>query len=599
MDKQTTIGFVLIALVLIIWMYWQTPTQPVRHQGQDSVHVLMDTVKAKEPAPAPVQAPVKHVEVSPDSLGKFFSASASGENKTLLIKTDLYTAEVTTRGGLIRKWDLTKYKTWSNYPVPLVDFDKGGNFSLLFTSTDGKLINTRNLYFAGNFTNWKTIELHGDESFTADLVLTVGGNRRIVKRYTFTNGKYSFDADIRFENMQDVIGNYEYQITWDNAVPYAEENSVNESGHAAAYAFSGGELTEVNAGHPDEPEIRDFNGATSWVAARNKYFAVALLPTGEKSQGVYIKGVDMPQPDKGSREIYSLALKMPFSGSSMEESRTTVFLGPLEYDLVTSYQKSLDKIMSLGAAWIIRPIAEYVMLPLFTFLKSFIPNFGLVIIIFSLIIKIALTPLSRTSMTSMKKMQALQPMMQEIRDKYKDEPQKMNQHMMSLYKDYGVNPASGCLPLLLQLPILYALWNIFSSSIELRQASFIWWIKDLSTPDILIHLPFSLPIIGTSNLSGLALAMGITMFIQQKMTVTDPRQKAMVWMMPVMMTLLFNSLPSGVNLYYFVFNLLSIVQQTYVNKKHQAEPLKKIDPKNRKVGFLERLTRDLEKARSK
>jgi YidC/Oxa1 family membrane protein insertase len=197
----------------------------------------------------------------------------------------------------------------------------------------------------------------------------------------------------------------------------------------------------------------------------------------------------------------------------------------------------------------------------------------------------------------MKKMQALQPMMQEIRDKFKDDPQKMNQHIMNLYKDYGVNPAAGCLPLVLQMPILYALYNVFSSSIELRQAAFVGWIKDLSIPDVLIHLPFKLPIIGTSDLSGLALAMGITMFLQQKMTVTDPRQKAMVWMMPLMMTLLFNSFPSGLNLYYFVFNLLSIGQQMYVNKQHESEPLKKVDPKNRKVGFLERLAKDLPKTR--
>jgi YidC/Oxa1 family membrane protein insertase len=186
-------------------------------------------------------------------------------------------------------------------------------------------------------------------------------------------------------------------------------------------------------------------------------------------------------------------------------------------------------------------------------------------------------------------------MMNEIREKQKDDPQKMNQQIMNLYKEYGVNPAAGCLPLLLQMPILYALYRVFSSSIELRQAGFMLWITDLSIPDTIGKLPFTLPLFGISTVSGLALAMGITMFIQQKMTVTDPRQKSMVWLMPIMMTLLFNSFPSGLNLYYFVFNILSIGQQLLINRQHESEPLRKVDPKKKSGGIMERLTRDLPK----
>jgi len=236
-----------------------------------------------------------------------------------------------------------------------------------------------------------------------------------------------------------------------------------------------------------------------------------------------------------------------------------------------------------------------VMIPLFQFLRMFIPNYGFVIIVFSLIIKIALHPLTRTSMKGMRKMQALTPMMNEIREKYKDDPQKMNAQVMNLYKEYGVNPAGGCLPLLLQMPILFALYSVFRSTIDLRQANFIWWIKDLSIPDAITKLPFTVPLFGMSEISGLAVLMGITTFLQQKMTVTDPRQKAMVYMMPVMMTLIFNSLPSGLNLYYFVFNLLSIGQQMLFNRQHKDEPLRKVDPKKSQGGILGRIAKDLPK----
>jgi YidC/Oxa1 family membrane protein insertase len=254
----------------------------------------------------------------------------------------------------------------------------------------------------------------------------------------------------------------------------------------------------------------------------------------------------------------------------------------------------LENIVGLGWTWLIRPISEYVMLPLMSFLHYLIPNWGLVIVVFSIIIKIALHPLTRSSMRSMKKMQSLQPLMTEIKEKYKDDPQKMNQQVMNLYKEYGVNPAGGCLPVLLQFPILIALYNVFRATIELRQGSFVWWITDLSIPDRIFTLPFEIPFFGVRDVSGLALLMGITMFVQQKMTVKDPRQKAMVWMMPVMMTLLFNGFPSGLNLYYFVFNVLSIGQQVMINRQGDDEPPRKVEPKKKKSsGVFAKLGKNL------
>ncbi len=599
MDKQSILGFILIGIVLVVWMWLQAPTPPPARPVQaDSLasaqKAAPDTTRAEQPVPVPrVSAPAS----APDSLGAFFTPRLSGTEKILVVKTRYYTAEISTKGGLIRKWELHDYLTWDKIPVQLVEYDRGGDFSLLFTSSDGKLINTRWLYFDASFAPWHTVELQGNESYSVDLVLPVSGGGTITKRLTFTNGQYSFDAELIFQNMEKVISNYEYDVVWENGLRYAEQNSVDESNFAMAYAYSGGELTELDATKVGETAKRDFNGATSWVACRTKYFAAALIADEGKSQGVYMEGNRSAEPDHGVKESYNLALKMPLRGVSEEKAKLTVFLGPLDFDVLKGYGRGLEQIMSLGAAWIIRPISEYVMIPLFQLLRMLIPNYGLVIIVFSIIIKVALHPLTRTSMRSMKRMQALQPMMTEIREKYKDDPQKMNQQVMNLYKEYGINPAAGCLPLLLQMPILFALYAVFRSSIELRQSGFIWWITDLSIPDTIAKLPFAVPLIGITEISGLALAMGVTMFVQQKMTVTDPRQKTMVWMMPILMTLLFTSLPSGLNLYYFVFNLLSIGQQFWINKRHGDEPLRKVEPKKKSGGVMGRITKDLPKLR--
>jgi YidC/Oxa1 family membrane protein insertase len=595
MDRQATVGFVLIAVVLMVWMWFNTPQPPKKSPERVDTSQVVDKELPPTGAAQTKIAdaePSEHIPVS-EGYGEFFSGRTTGTERILTINTDLYVVEISTKGGLIRRWELKQYKTWNQSPVQMVDLEKRGDFSLLFLSKDGKQINTRNLHFDANYNRSNNITLTGEDSISIDLVLPIQGDKRIVKKLTFTNKKYTFGAEILFQGVGDVVSGFEYQVVWENGLPYAEHNSIDESSFAKAFAFSGGEVAEIDATSESEVFQSDINGVTDWVAARNKYFAVSMLADGKTTQGAYIEGHRKAQPDRGEKESYSIALKIPFKGTRDERVRMTVFLGPLDFSLIQSMDRGLDHIMTLGAAWIIRPITEYILIPLFNFLHLFIANWGIVIIVFSLIIKVALHPLTKSSMNSMRKMQKLQPMMNEIREKYKDNSEQMNKAIMNLYKDYGVNPAGGCLPLLLQMPILYALYNVFSSTIQLRQAHFVGWITDLSIPDTIVHLPFTLPLFGMNQISGLALAMCITMFIQQKQTVTDPRQKAMVWMMPIMMMLIFNSLPSGLNLYYFVFNLLSIGQQMWVNKQHGDEPLKKVDPQKSQKGLIGRLAKNL------
>jgi len=593
MDRNTIIGFVLIGLVLMVWMWLNSPPpQPQK------VSTSVDTVTVRTPAKDTARTIPSRQETNSsatDTLGKYFSRLATGEDKLLFVETDLYRARISTKGGAIQKWELKKFKTWNQYPVNLIGRDNPGDFHLLFSSTDGKLVDTKNLYFTSNMSNNQTAIIAGKDSLLVEFVLKVSDRSRIVKTLVFHNGDYDFDAYYRFEGMDSIIANFEYQVTWENGLRYAEQNSIDESNSAKAYAYAGGELTDIDASKFNETEKQNISGRVNWIATRNKYFAVAIINRESESQGAYLEGTRQKEPDNGAKEDYSLALKLPFLGNKAETVHLTVFLGPLDFDIVKGYNVDLDQIMSLGAAWIIRPIAEYVMIPLFKFLKLFIPNYGFVLIVFSIILKIALQPLTATSMKSMQRMQQLQPMMTEIREKFKGDPQKQNQQTMRLYKEYGVNPAGGCLPMLLQLPILYALWAVFRSAIELRQASFIWWIKDLSVPDVVTKLSFRLPIANIDEISGLALLMGITMFVQQKMSVKDPRQKTMVWMMPIMMTLLFNGFPAGLNLYYFVFNLLSIGQQAWITKKHKDEPLRKVEAKKKPGGIFARITKDMPK----
>jgi YidC/Oxa1 family membrane protein insertase len=215
-----------------------------------------------------------------------------------------------------------------------------------------------------------------------------------------------------------------------------------------------------------------------------------------------------------------------------------------------------------------RPISLLI-IPAFKFLYRFIPNYGFVIIIFSILIKLILHPLTKKSYQSMSEMQFLQPKMTELREKYKEEPQRLNKEMMKLYKEHGVNPLGGCLPMLLQMPVLFSLFIVFRSTIQLRNEPFIGWIDDLSAPDTL-HLGFQLPFIGDS-IHILPILMGITMIWQSKISMTDPKQKFMIYFMPVFLIFIFYSLPSGLNLYYAVFNILSMLQTRMIKKRMHPE----------------------------
>lgn len=601
MDKQSTLGFVLIALVLMAWMWYNTPQpKPAKQNTQSTQAVQHDTLarQAHDAAQQTVQQtaqqtakPAEAVQTAPDGQSKYFVKASSGTERIITIETDNYIAELSTHGGMIKKWTLKKYLTWDQYPVQLVEQAKGGDFALLFNTEDGKQVNTRSLYCTTNAQGSRIVLDKDRQNIAIDFVLPAETGS-IVKTFTFTNDSYNVDIGVKFLAMQSIIANYEYQIVWENGIRFAEHNSFEESKVALAYSFAGGELTQLDADKEGVVPTSNTSGATEWVASRTKYFAVAMLSNDKKASGAYLEGHHIPAPDQGVVKQYGIALKIPYKNGTEESTQLSLYLGPLEYRTIKAYNRELEQIINLGWSWI-RPITMLFFIPFFHMLHVFITNYGLVIIVFSIAIKLLLHPLTKKSMDSMRKMQKLQPIMEELKVKYKDDANTMQVQTMKLYKEYGVNPAGGCLPMLLQMPILFALYALFASAIELRQAPFVWWITDLSVPDVLIRLPFTLPLLG-NFLSGLTLAMGVTMFAQQKMTPTDPRQAQMVWMMPIMFTIMFNNLPSGLNLYYLVFNLLSIGQQYYVNKKHGDEPLQKVpQKKGGSIGWMEKLAKQL------
>ena len=600
MDKQTTIAFILIGAILVVWLYVSAPPpkQPINEKQHTTL--TKDSLKTKSK-----DSVITNAQTSKDTSTIFKSTKIISEKEVFLnIQTDLFRVEFSNKGANFRRVYLSKYNNWystnsdsnesyTDKHVQLIDYSDGGSYDLSFVSVDGKAINTKDLVFNCDM-NKGMYKITKGDSLVINYKFEPESGKYIEKTYIFYGDSYEIKSKITFVGFENLISNDSYDLIWSNGIRQVGRNSVDESNYSNASAFYGDEQVKVDASTIGEKAIKEFRGRVDWLAIRNKYFAAIIIPANpQRVEEAYIEGTRKAVGKDGVRENYNARLTLPFQNQKIETQSFSIYIGPVDYYQLKALGDNLIHLVDfgsfLGMQFFIRPIAEYILLPLFKFLHSFIPNYGIVLIIFSIIIKIVVYPLTKSSYQSMKKMQALQPKIAELKEKFKDDPQKMNKETMKLYSTYGINPAGGCLPLLLQMPIFVALWGMFQSAIELRQQPFFGWITDLSQPDVIYNLGFKLPLFGIQEISGLALLMGITTFVQQKMTVKDPKQQSLVYVMPIMLTLLFMSFPSGLNLYYFMFNVLSIAQQYYINHKSGNIELVPVANPNKKKGFMSKL----------
>lgn len=597
MDKKSVLALLLITGVIIVWMmYLSTEQRPVEPNEKFKNVLVKDSIQKDTIAQSKDTTLAKNQFKQTDSKDPkygYFSQFVSGEYRTITIKSKYHQITVANKGANIKKLIINKFETWNGKPVNLINTNKGDLF-LAFRTLQNNLIDTRDLFFTTNV-NQDTIHLSEKDSVAINFGLQLSEKAAIKINYVFYGSSYAFNYNVEMVNMDEFIPNSGYRVVWGNGIKNQEGNSVDEASSSHAYASLNGDLDDLDA--KDEGVNESHTGLIDYAAIKNKYFAVAIIPQPFKSFDgtVDIDGIQKHYPNNGLAKIYSIEFRMPYSGG-ISSHNFKIFGGPLDYAVAKNY--GVEGLVDLGFRYGIRQIGEYFMLPIFKFIHNFIPNFGVSILLFALLMKLLLHPLSLPQMRSSQKMQIIAPIINQVREKYKDDMQKQQQETMKVYSEYGINPMGGCLPILLQMPILFALYSVLRNAIELRQAEFVWWITDLSVPDKIVDFGFSF--MGISQLSGLALLMGITLFVQQKQMITDPRQKSMIYIMPVMMTLLFNYLPSGLNLYYFTFNLVSIAMQWYMNKfsknKLTLEDLKKM-PK--KEGWLQKRMREAQEIAAK
>ncbi|HIC90722.1 MAG TPA: membrane protein insertase YidC [Syntrophaceae bacterium] len=534
MQFRALLAFILAILVLIVYQRIATPP----HQKAPS---------PKEESPQVIKEEGREVpRVVSDMPEKI-----RGTGRDIFVSTDLYTAIFTENGARLKSFKLKKYRETMGDNSPPKE---------LVTTSDLEELPLETDFYQGSIKDFKTaifkahkdsIVLDGIKKAHLNFEWATPEGIKVVKTYSFHSHSYKIDLDVRVENLSNRVLQDRLKVTL-KTNPYAA--TARRFTFTGPAALINGSLTEIKTKKINRE--KDFPGKISWVGYEDVYFLSAIIP--DKPQDSLVK-IEVKQ----NNLIYTSLISPPIViyPEHSETFHFHLYLGPKDLDVLKELGYGLDKAVNFG-------FFQIVAKPLLSVLKllfKFCHNYGIAIILLTVLVKIIFWPLTHKSYQSMKAMQKLQPQMAKLREKYKNDRERMNKELMALYRTYKINPMSGCLPMLLQIPVFFALYKILLYAIEIRHAPFFLWINDLSAPDRLA-IGFQIPY--TGGLPVLTLLMGASMFIQQKMTPSpgDPTQQKFMMFLPIIFTFMFLNFPSGLVLYWLVNNLLSIGQQYCINK---------------------------------
>lgn len=564
MDKKSILAIVLILVIFILWpVYMKKIGYNKNTSSVPSDSLITEQQMEKEsteriqPPKEDITYPVESDEVQDSGRSHLTSSQSSvTDADSVVIENSLFRGVLsTTGGGTIVSWKLKNYysgekeKKQDSILVELIPQNAAGNLSILPQNRKYDLVNQE---YSVVYDTTESIKRYR-------FICSLDKNKQFEKEFIVKPNSYQVELSLKFHSLTFEDIGRDFAIRFGSGLRPTEEDMKKNERYYMAYALQGDELLKTKL---DDTEYKE--GSTKWMAVRNKYFLMSLITQDEPAAGARLKGEEIKQFYYGGEyqewKKFETELFIPFRGSESETEKFALYLGPMDFQELKKLNCEMEELMNFG--WvIIEPfsIAFYYTLE---FLQDKVThNYGWAIIILAILIKIVLYPLTRKSYKSMRAMQSLQPKITALKEKYKDDPQKLNQETMKLYKKEGVNPMGGCLPMLLQMPVLFALFNLFRTTIMLRQASFLGGlIPDLSAPD---------GILGGFNL--LPILMGITMIIQQRLSNQDPKQKAMAYFMPVFLVFIFFNLSSGLNLYYLMFNLFTIAQELLIKKEKPSE----------------------------
>jgi len=526
-----------------------------------------DTLKSTLPEEKPALQETVPERINSDKLG-VFAGTAAGDTGLITLENNKIVLKISLKGGKVYSARLKDYKTYNSLPLILFSGDSTV-FGFNFYTSENRAVQTNDLFFTPVSGNRNISVTSQPESVV--LRLMAGAGKYIEYKYTLAPDKYSLDFDVTFNSMEGIIASNQNSLTlnWKMYLPQQEKGRQNEDNYTTIkYKYFQDDVVSLKLRQQKETEAANITTRLSWVAFQDQFFSSVLI-----ANDFFLNGSISSTKTIGSEKYlryFTAEVGVPFNPGSNSSIGMRLYLGPNHISTLRKEGLELDKLVFLGKN-IIGWINRFVIIPIFNWLEKYIKSYGLIILILTILIKIVLFPLTFKSYQSQAKMQVLKPLVEELGKKFpkKEDAVKKQQATMDLYKRAGVNPMGGCLPMLLQMPILFAMFRFFPVSIELRQEHFLW-ATDLSTYDSILTLPFNIPMYG-NHVSLFTLLMTASTLLTMRMTGSSPGQdqpgmKMMMYMMPVMFMLILNNFSSGLTYYYFLANVLTYVQNI-ISKK--------------------------------
>ncbi|MGM0390722.1 MAG: membrane protein insertase YidC [Bacteroidota bacterium] len=560
-DVQSLIGFLLIGGILI-WMLYNNSQEneqdPNQEQTTEQVETIPTTPAAQiEETPSSQQDSTAMAQAQ-KQLGSFgYSATLpSATNNTTTISNDLLELKIDNKGGYISEARLTQFKTYDSIPVYLIK-DGNASFNITFTTSDGRILNTRDLFFE------PTVTESGNNQVVS-MKLKVSETEFLEYRYVLKPGEYMMDFSIRSQGLSSVINpSNEIKLDW-RLKGYRHAKSLSYENQYTELIFEYDDGDDDYLGQGDFKEDEATN--VTYVAYKQHFFTSILLTDTPFSRGKFTSKnlVQNEDIDTVYTKEFTTTLPLELKGGELNYNMNWYY-GPTDYKILNDYDRNLDEIVPLG--WgIFGWINKFIFIPFFAFLATFLPNYGLAIIVLTIVVRIVLSPVTYKSYLAQAKMKVLRPEINELNEKYKDNPMKKQQETMKLQSKAGASPLSGCLPALMQIPVFYALFQFFPSAFQLRHKGFLW-ADDLSSYDTIAELPFNIPFYG-DHVSLFPILASIAIFIYMMMTTGQtmsqnqqpgmPNMKFIMYLSPIFMLFFFNNYASGLSLYYFTSNLITI-----------------------------------------
>ena len=560
MDKNTIIGFVLIAAIMFGFSWFQSKqyNEQMEIQSQlDSVARVEAAAQAEKLAAEAAAAPIAQQTVYKDSV---LSMAAAAQEQTAVIENEKLRVEFTTRGAQFNSVKIKDYKAYDSDELELI---KPKHSELGITLYVGELINTKDFVFS----------IAEKTANSVAMRLNFSNGAYIEQKFVLEDDSYVLKNSLTFEGLPIPRNVSSYDYDFGMVVPRLEKGYKNESQYSKLNWYYRGEKKPDDIGRGRDNSKR-VDAKVQWFAFQQQFFSAIVTAENDFSSGEF--GIKFCGEDDENHNLMTCSAKMrgEFQNGQTIVNNYEYYFGPNHYQTLRAFDRKYEKVIPLGGS-VIGLISRFIIIPCFNFIGKYISSFGLVILLMTILIKVLISPLTLKSYKSSAAMGVLKPEIEAINKKYPKESDAMKkqQATMDLYRKAGVSPMGGCLPMLLQFPVLWAMFRFFPASIELRQQKFLW-ADDLSAYDSILDFGFRIPLFG-DHLSLFALLMALTMFLYSKMTSSqmsdDPNMAGMkfmsVYMMPIMMLFICNNLSSALSYYYLLSNLITILQ-TWIIKKY-------------------------------